>query len=259
MISATEVRNIKFGRSMSGYKQEEVDIFLDKIEADLAQYERMMREVQDRNEALVKEIEDLKASQNSIQSVLLSAQQLADRIVGEAKEKSEEIIRNAETNISVITTREKELSATFELKAQERKSALEAELNDMVRTAKLKAESITAAAEDSVARQQLLYDKLKVEIANFKASVSAKYKEHLEILSAIPDSVPSDPEQVAKAVTYAIDKEPDVIDFIKPEPVIENAVPKTVVEPETKSENNGFSIKEELPPLEDTAEDILDD
>ena len=162
MISATEVRNIKFNRSMSGYKQEEVDIFLDKIEADLAGYERMLSEFQARNEALNKEIEDLKASQNSIQSVLLSAQQLADRIVSEAKEKSEEIIRNAETNISVITTREKELSATFELKAQERKSVLENELNDMIKKAKLKADSITAAAEDSVARQQQLFDKLKV-------------------------------------------------------------------------------------------------
>lgn len=252
MISATEVRNIKFGRSMSGYKQEEVDIFLDKIEADLAGYERMLGEIQDKNEALTKEIDDLKASQNSIQSVLLSAQQLADRIVSEAKEKSEEIIRNAETNISVITTREKELSATFELKAQERKSALEAELNDMVNKAKLKADSITAAAEDSVARQQVLFDKLKVEIAAFKTSVSAKYKEHLEILSAIPDSVPSDPNKIAEIVSAEVDKAPDAASFIKAERPVEPSV-------EAVTENNGFSIKEELPPLDEVTDDVLVD
>ena len=214
MISATEVRNIKFNRSMSGYKQEEVDIFLDKIEADLAGYERMIGEIRAQNEALNKEIEELKASQNSIQSVLLSAQQLADRIVGEAKEKSEEIIRNAETNISVITTREKELSATFELKAQERKAALEAELNDMVKKAKLKADSITAAAEDSVARQQQLFDKLKVEVAAFKSGISAKYKEHLEILAAIPDTVPTDPSKIAELVAAEVETAPDVSVFI---------------------------------------------
>jgi cell division initiation protein len=247
VISATEVRNIKFNRSMSGYKQEEVDIFLDKIEADLANYERMLNEFQARNEALNKEIEDLKASQNSIQSVLLSAQQLADRIVSEAKEKSEEIIRNAETNISVITTREKELSATFELKAQERKSALENELNDMIKKAKLKADSITAAAEDSVARQQQLFDKLKVEVAAFKSGISAKYKEHLEILSSIPDSVPSDPTKIAELVSVEVDKAPDVSAFIKPEIIAE-----PVVEP--VNDNNGFFIKEELPVLDEEDE-----
>ncbi len=249
MISATEVRNIKFNRSMSGYKQEEVDIFLDKIEADLAQYERMLGEIQDKNNALNKEIEELKASQSSIQSVLLSAQQLADRIVSEAKEKSEEIIRNAETNISVITTREKELSATFELKAQERKSTLEAELNDMVKKAKLKADSITAAAEDSVARQQALFDKLKIEIAAFKTSISAKYKEHLEILSAIPDSVPSDPNKIAELVSAEVDKAPDVASFIKPELPVE-----PVAEP--VKADNGFFINEELPTLDEEDEDI---
>ena len=248
MISATEVRNIKFNRSMSGYKQEEVDIFLDKIEADLAGYERMIGEIRAQNEALNKEIEELKASQNSIQSVLLSAQQLADRIVGEAKEKSEEIIRNAETNISVITTREKELSATFELKAQERKAALEAELNDMVKKAKLKADSITAAAEDSVARQQQLFDKLKVEVAAFKSGISAKYKEHLEILAGIPDTVPTDPSKIAELVAAEVDKAPDVSVFIKPEIPVAEPIAEPV------NNNNGFLINEELPVLDEEDE-----
>lgn len=64
-----------------------------------------------------KEIETLKSSQNSIQNVLLSAQKLADQIVDEAKQKSEEIIDNAQSNIEVMTAREKELATAFELKA----------------------------------------------------------------------------------------------------------------------------------------------
>ncbi len=249
MISANEVKNIKFSRSMSGYKQEEVDIFLDKIEADLAQYERLFTEIQDKNEALNKEIETLKASQNSIQSVLLSAQQLADSIVAEAKEKSEEIIRNAETNISVITTREKELSATFEMKAKERKTELEKELNEMVATAKFKADSITAAAEDSVARQQALFDKLTIEIANFKAAISAKYKEHLELLTTIPDTVPEDPKRIAAAVSAEVDKTPLPKSYIKSEVGIEELASATV------DTGNGFSIKEDLPPLDEEADE----
>ena len=249
MLSALDIKNVKFSRSMSGYKQEEVDILLDKIEADLGQYERIIKEFQDKNETLNNQIEELKASQNSIQSVLLSAQQLADRIVGEAREKSEEIIKNAETNISVITAREKELSATFELKAQERKNELEKELNDMVRKAQIKADSITAAAEDSVARQQVLFDRLKVEIAAFKTNISAKYKEHLEILSAIPDTVPSDPKQIAEIVSAELDKAPVATDFIKND-VASNL--SEVVDDTPK--NNGFFIKEDISSTDDDEE-----
>jgi len=214
LLSSAEVKNIKFSKSMSGYKQDEVDVFLDKIEADYLQFERLSRDYQTKINSLEKEISELREAQSSIQSVLLSAQRLADNIVGEAKEKSEEIIRNAESNISVITAREKELSATFDLKAQERKNALEKELSDMIEKAKAEANSITKAADDSVKRQQILFDKLKLEIAAFKSNISSKYKEHLEILSSIPDTVPSDPEYLAKVVSSAIDKEPDISRFI---------------------------------------------
>ena len=193
MLSSLEIKNIKFSKAMGGYKQEEVDVLLDKVEADYLQFERVIKEFQAKLEALEAENEEFKNSKNSIQNVLLSAQGLADKIVNEAKEKSEEIIRNAETSISEITNREKELSATFEYKAQERKAQVEAELNEMVAAAEAKAAAIMKGAEDSVARQQMLFDKLKIEIAAFKTGITAKYKEHLSLLSVIPDTVPLTP------------------------------------------------------------------
>ena len=57
MLSALEIKNVKFSKAMGGYKQEEVDILLDKIEADIGQYERLVRELQTKNEALNSEIE----------------------------------------------------------------------------------------------------------------------------------------------------------------------------------------------------------
>lgn len=238
MLSANEIRNIKFSNSMGGYKKDEVDVLLDKVEADYIANERIIREFQAKVESLNAEIAELKASQDSIQNVLLSAQRLADKIVNEAKEKSEEIIRNAEANISVITAREKELSAAFEAKAQESRVQLEKELADTVKQAKLKAESITAAAEDSVARQQLLFDKLKMEIAAFKSGITAKYKEHLEILSTIPDSVPADPKYMAEVVSVAIDKAPSAEQFVKTEEKAE--IPERfVVSEEIETEAEG--------------------
>lgn len=229
MLSSLEIKNIKFSKAMGGYKQEEVDVLLDKVEADYLQFERVIKELQAKLEALEAENEEFKNSKNSIQNVLLSAQGLADKIVNEAKEKSEEIIRNAETSISEITNREKELSATFEYKAQERKAQVEAELNEMVAAAEAKAAAIMKGAEDSVARQQMLFDKLKIEIAAFKTGITAKYKEHLSLLNVIPDTVPLTPEEMSAAITAEFDKAPKAASFIEKEedvalPVEEDAV-----------------------------------
>ena len=220
MLSSSEIKSVKFSKAMSGYKSDEVDVFLDKIEADYAQFDRTVSEYQARIEKLQKEVEEYKEAQNSIQSVLVSAQVLADKIVNEAKEKSEEIIKNAEANISVITAHEKELSTTFEIKAQDRKNALEKELEEMTKKAQEKAEAITTAAQDAVKRQQMLFDKLKLEIAAFKSSITAKYKEHLESLSMIPDTVPSEPTYLASVVATALDKEPNISKYINKENIL---------------------------------------
>ena len=116
-----------------------------------------------------------------------------------------------------MTAREKELATAFELKAQERKNNLQKELDDMVKTAQIKADSMKAAAEASVARQQLLYDKLKMEMSAFMAALSAKYKEHLEMLKTLPDTAPMDPKRMAEVVAAAVDKAPSPESFIKAE------------------------------------------
>ncbi len=245
MLSAAEIRNVKFSKALSGYKQEEVDILLDKVEADYLSNERLIKEFQLKIETLNKEIEDLKNAQESIQTVLINAQNLADKMVNDAKEKSDEIIKNAEANIELISAQEKELVAAFEIKAKERKANLEAELEAMIKAAKLKADSITAAANDSVSRQQMLFDKLKTEIAAFKAGITAKYKEHLELLSVIPDTVSSDPKYLAELVLAEIDKQPDTLKFIA-EAVAKNSAEQKNGNSEIISKSNGFSVEQEL-------------
>lgn len=235
MLTAADIKNITFSKAMGGFKPEEVDVFLDRVEADYVQFDRMLREYQVKIEDLQAEIENYKKSQDSIQNVLLNAQKLADQIVNEAKEKSEEIIRNAESNITVLTAQEKELVTAFEIKASQRKEALEKELETMISKANLKAESITAAAEDSVNRQQVLFDKLKLEIAAFKSAVTAKYKEHLSILQDIPETVQMDPKQMAEVISAKIDKMPNPDDFIK-----SSSEQETVF---TENENSGFSVE----------------
>ena len=206
MLTVAEIKDVKFGRAMGGYKTEDVDVLLDKIEADYAAFERMIKEYELKIETLNSEIEGFKNSQSSIQNVLVSAQGLADKIVKEAKEKSEQIITQAQNSIENITVREKELSAAFELKAQEQKGALEKELKAMIEDAQKKAQIITSGAEEQVKKQQMLFDKLRLEVASFKSDITSKYKEHIEVIAKLPDTVPEDPKYVADVLGTEYDK-----------------------------------------------------
>lgn len=235
MFTAADIKNIAFSKARGGYSPEEVDIFLDKIESEYLQFERIVGDYQSKIQELEAKIKGFEESQNSIQNVLLSAQKLADQIVDEAKVKSEEIIRNAESNITLITAREKEIATAFEIKANERKEILEKELEKMVSDAKLKADSITAAANDSVERQQVLFDKLKLEIAAFKSAITSKYKEHLSILQEIPETVPMDPKKMAEIIVAKIDAVPEAEAFIQKADIAED---------DLKEASSGFSVEE---------------
>ncbi|MBE6727683.1 MAG: DivIVA domain-containing protein [Ruminococcaceae bacterium] len=214
MLSSNDIRDIKFSKSVGGYKQDEVDVLLDKVEADYEQYERTVRDLQGVVESLKREIEGYKSSQNSIQNVLLSAQKLADQIVEEARVKSDAIIREAQDNVDRISLHERELVASFEEKANQRKAQIERELEETYKTAEAKKKSIDAATVDSVTRQQMLFEKLKLEVVAFKAEIKKKYKEHLELLQSIPDEVPMDPKVLAETLSLRFDKAPDVDSFV---------------------------------------------
>ena len=214
MLTASEIKKIEFSKSINGFKRDEVEVFLDTVESDYLQFERIIKDYSLKIEQLEAQINDFKVSQDSIQNVLLNAQKLADQIINEAKEKSEEIVIKAEQNINVITEQEKELAKAFEIKANERKLALQKELDIMIEKANIKSKSIMDAAMDSVQRQQVLFDKLKLEIASFRSSISAKYKEHLSILQEIPDTVDMDPQKMAEILIAKVDAMPDIDSFL---------------------------------------------
>ena len=240
MFAASDIKNIDFSTARRGYNTDEVEAFLDKIEADYYQYEGVINGYKAKIIELEEQITALKSAQDSIQNVLLSAQKLADQIVKEAREKSEEIVLKAEANINAITMQEKELASAFEAKANERKAALQKELDDMVAKAEIKAKSINAVTDDAVARQQILFDRLKVEISDFKTAITAKYKEHLNILQSIPDTVGMDPQALADALAANIDAKP-LESFIMPPVITEPAAEKEENEAEASS---GFNIEE---------------
>ncbi len=214
MLSSNDVREVKFSKAMGGYKQDEVDAFLDTVEENYKEYEAYVKSMQQRVDALNSEITEYRTNQNSLQNVLLSAQQLADNIVNEAKAKAEQIISEAKNTAEAATAEAKNMLGNFDAKLTEKKANAEKELKAELEKANAKKTSVEAAAADAVKRQQALFDKIRIEVAAFKNDLMEQYKKHIEILSKLPDNVAMDATRAAEAIALVYDEQIDAKDFL---------------------------------------------
>ncbi|MBQ9920526.1 MAG: DivIVA domain-containing protein [Clostridia bacterium] len=214
MLSSNDVREVKFSKAMGGYKQDEVDAFLDTVEENYKEYEAYVKSMQQRVDALNSEITEYRTNQNSLQNVLLSAQQLADNIVNEAKAKAEQIINDAKNTAEAATAEAKNMLGNFDAKLTEKKANAEKELKAELEKANAQKTSVEAAAADAVKRQQALFDKIRIEVAAFKNDLMEQYKKHIEILSKLPDNVAMDATRAAEAIALVYDEQIDAKDFL---------------------------------------------
>ncbi len=248
MLKAKDISEAAFGTSMSGYKKDEVDLFLDKILEDYKQFEAVLASQQTRIAALEKELADKDVSMSSINTVLISAQKLADSIVEDAKQQAEETIGAANAEADNIKLRTKKALEEIDAVLTEQKNNAQAQVDLMLSDAARKSEGMILAAKDSVTREQLLFDKLKSEVAEFKASIKNTYKKHLESLSKLPEEVVLNPELAASTIEEIINNEPDLLKFIEKT----DAAPASIVEPVPEEPEEEIGIAEEPTAEEET-------
>lgn len=252
-----DIQDIRFSKSMSGYKPDEVDDFCDKVYADYLKFAELIKARQERIEKLENQIRDTENSAESINTVLISAQKLADSIVAEAKIKAEDLVEAATNEAENIKQRTKKALEEIDAVITEQKEQAAKESEEMLKDAARKSEGMILAAKDSVAREQLLFDKLKAEVAAFKKEIKIAYKAHLECLSTLPEEVPVSPEQAAIGVEDIINKEPDLRQFIERQEIVE--VQETTVEPEADPEPSEESSADEDVKVAAPLREVMDD
>ena len=219
LLNSKDIKEAVFNTGMGGYKRDEVDSFLDKVLEDYKQFETTLSQAQNRVAELEKELSEKDSSMNSINTVLISAQKLADDIVAKAKVEAEEIIAAANVEDESIKFRTKKALEEIDSVLTEQRNKAQAQVDEMLEEAARKSEGMILAAKDSVTREQILFDKLKSEVAQFKAHIKETYKQHLESLSKLPEEVVLNPELAASAIEDIINKEPDLLKFIEKTPI----------------------------------------
>ncbi len=230
MITVEDIREIDFSTSMSGYKKSEVDDFLDELALD---YENLLKQNQElknaTNGAAVNpgvKTETVENTTEAVHGILDSAQRFSDQLISEAKQKAEEILTAAALKAKELEEKIENDKRNHEQLMLNLKAQVEAEAADKLKAAAEKSESLIVAAKDSVARQQLLFDKLRVEADNFKSGLLNSYKKQLELLNEFPTAVPFEIKKQVEAAEKAEKPAEEV--------VVDETINEEVVEAEEK-------------------------
>ena len=158
MLTAKDIREVKFSRSMGGYKTVEVDEFLDRC-ADVV--EELTKENDENNrkmQVLAETIVDYRNQEDSIRSALISAQRMSESVIADARKQADDILAAAH--------KEAENMHNQALKDTD------AELREL--------------------------NRVKQEVADFKAKLLSIYREHLTMINVL-EGAPAEEEPAEKA------------------------------------------------------------
>ena len=95
-LTPLDIRHKEFRRSLRGYSDEEVDVFLDEV-AD--EFERLFQEnidLKERNQRLDEQVAQYVLLKETLQKTLVSAQQQSDEMRANARKEAELILRDAD-------------------------------------------------------------------------------------------------------------------------------------------------------------------
>jgi len=117
-LTPLDIHNKEFSRAFRGYREEEVDLFLDEV---VREFEALLKEnatLREQVEALSSKVEQYRQLEDTLHNTLIVAQETAEELKASARKEAELIIREAEQEAAEIRRRAQEtvrqLGETFE-------------------------------------------------------------------------------------------------------------------------------------------------
>ena len=183
MLTPNDISSKKFEKSAFGYKPEDVDNFLSEVLNSYSAVYAEKEAAEEKLEVLAEKLEEYRSNEDSLRTVLMGAQKLGENIVRDSKAKAEVIISEAENQVK----------------------------------------QVFAESESKIIKEKETLVTLQKETAEFKKHLLAMYRQHLELISLMPENnedKPSDeavseevPEEVPEEIPAEETFEPDDIDF----------------------------------------------
>ncbi|MCB6992520.1 DivIVA domain-containing protein [bacterium 210820-DFI.6.37] len=108
MISPLEIQEKEFSRGLKGFKEEEVNEFLDQITLDLERLLEENRQLKAEKEQLTEEVRKYQNSENSVLETLETAKALMGDISASAEKRAQILLKNAELDAQRVQREAKE-------------------------------------------------------------------------------------------------------------------------------------------------------
>lgn len=216
MKTPEQIRNMEFQKApMGGYKQSDVELFLEEVASEIDMLMRQKADADRKLQEYSQKAPEGGLSAAGIQNILVNAQRTADAMVEQAKEEAANIVANAELEIKQSEIKAKEIIEEAEKTALLLGDTAEKEAAKIIAEAVQKAEEAVMVAKESVELEQKLYDRLMVEVSDFRKKAAAQCGAVLELINQFPDEIPFNMER-SKTVL--------AMDFSNPEELLKNAV-----------------------------------
>ena len=145
MLTAKDIREVKFNRAMGGYKTIEVDEFLDRCADVVEELTNQNDENGRKMQVLAETIVDYRNQEDSIRSALISAQRMSESVIADARKQADDILA----------------------------------------AARAEAENMHDAALKETEAELKELSRVKQEVADFKAKLLSIYREHLTMINVL--------------------------------------------------------------------------
>lgn len=143
MLTPMDIQNKEFKKGLRGYKEDEVDEFLDEI---MLHYERLYKEnseLKEKIENAHNQVEQYKNIEETLKNTLIIAQNTAEDVKGNALKKSnliieeaeiqaKEIIRKANRDVDDIRSEYEEVKKQMEIFKTRYKTLLQSQLESLL-------------------------------------------------------------------------------------------------------------------------------
>lgn len=113
MITPVDIEQKEFTRGVRGYKEEEVDTFLNLIILEMENLIRTNRELSDENSKLKEELATSRNTESEVLETLETAKRLMNEISASAEKRAEVLLKNAELDADLIRREARETSERF--------------------------------------------------------------------------------------------------------------------------------------------------
>ena len=102
VLSPIDIEQKTFRVALRGYAEEEVDQFLDEIVIAIREYERQLRDANERVAVLEEQLEANRDTEERIKKTLVIAQRTADQVVEEARGEAQQLLVEARSQASEV-------------------------------------------------------------------------------------------------------------------------------------------------------------